>query len=67
MDACAKAGITLIEVPYWWRKDSDSIVLEALRVRPDLPLSRPVNTSALPFSKRPPVRAKMLLKEANLE
>jgi len=33
---CNSLGITLIEVPYWWQRDKDSILKVLHEVRPDI-------------------------------
>jgi len=33
--ACARAGISLIEVPFWWKGDEGSIIATVGAVRPD--------------------------------
>jgi len=35
-EACSKAGITLIEIPYWWKGDRDSLFATLKKVRPDI-------------------------------
>eukprot|EP01114_Cavostelium_apophysatum_P003644 TRINITY_DN1370_c0_g2_i1.p1 TRINITY_DN1370_c0_g2~~TRINITY_DN1370_c0_g2_i1.p1 ORF type:complete len:645 (-),score=176.79 TRINITY_DN1370_c0_g2_i1:23-1957(-) len=35
-DACAAAGITLIEIPYWWDKELKSLEATVAKYRPDL-------------------------------
>jgi hypothetical protein len=34
--ACKQYGITLIEVPYWWKKDKESLIEMITKQRPDL-------------------------------
>jgi len=34
--ACLSSGITLIDVPYWWNRETDSLVATIHRHRPDL-------------------------------
>eukprot|EP01114_Cavostelium_apophysatum_P006045 TRINITY_DN1724_c0_g1_i1.p1 TRINITY_DN1724_c0_g1~~TRINITY_DN1724_c0_g1_i1.p1 ORF type:complete len:404 (+),score=49.64 TRINITY_DN1724_c0_g1_i1:149-1360(+) len=34
--ACKQAGITLIEVPYWWDGSSDSLIATIIATRPDI-------------------------------
>jgi len=35
-DQCKKAGISLVEVPYWWDNDEDALLSTLLKLRPDL-------------------------------
>lgn len=35
-EACAKLGITLIEIPYWWDCTKDSLLATIHKFRPDL-------------------------------
>lgn len=35
-DACKAAGITLIEIPYWWDYDKSSIIATIHQERPDI-------------------------------
>jgi hypothetical protein len=47
------AGITLIEVPFWWKGDHDALI-ETIRIyRPDIPLPK---TNANPIPVFPPTR-----------
>jgi hypothetical protein len=34
--ACMKAGITLLEIPYWWDQTKESLVATIHRIRPDI-------------------------------
>jgi hypothetical protein len=33
---CQKEGITLIDVPYWWQSDKESLVATIAKYRPDV-------------------------------
>lgn len=35
-EACASEGITLIEIPYWWDRERDSLIATIHQFRPDL-------------------------------
>jgi len=35
-NACISMGLTLIEVPYWWKRDKESIVALLHKLRPDI-------------------------------
>jgi len=35
-NACKSKGITLIEVPYWWHCDKESVVSLLYKIRPDI-------------------------------
>jgi len=35
---CKSLGITLVEVPYWWRHDKESIMAILQKCRPDIAL-----------------------------
>jgi len=37
-DVCKEAGVTLIEIPYWWNFSRDSLAATIYTVRPDLPI-----------------------------
>jgi len=39
--ACESMGITLIEVPYWWQRDTESVVASLRKFRPDIVLDAP--------------------------
>jgi len=41
--ACKNAGITLLEVPYWWQHDKESIVAAIFKLRPEVFLTEPSN------------------------
>lgn len=45
--ACAEANITLVEVPYWWDDDQESLKTTIHLARPDL-LPRPGKKPAIP-------------------
>jgi hypothetical protein len=45
---CEQEGITLIEIPYWWRKDKGSLIATIHNVRPDLISSELVKDSPIP-------------------
>jgi hypothetical protein len=50
--ACSRAGITLIEIPYWWDKTKQSLAATIQQQRPDLglqidPLWMPIPTQPL--------------------
>jgi len=34
--ACKSLGITIIEVPYWWQRDKETIIAELRKHRPDI-------------------------------
>jgi len=34
--ACELLGITLLEVPYWWKRDKESVIAMLKRFRPDV-------------------------------
>eukprot|EP01027_Heterolobosea_sp_BB2_P007423 GEZU01011052.1.p2 GENE.GEZU01011052.1~~GEZU01011052.1.p2 ORF type:complete len:114 (-),score=22.70 GEZU01011052.1:113-454(-) len=51
--ACERAGITLIEVPYWWDNTAASIIASIHSVRPDLVSEPPSGASPIP--SEPPV------------
>ena len=40
-EACREKGITLIEVPYWWDKQIDSLAATVYNTRPDLMKTKP--------------------------
>jgi len=46
-EACSFAGITLIEVPYWWKRDKESVVTLIRACRPDIVLQSPETRSYL--------------------
>ena len=52
--AAVEAGITLVEVPYWWKGDSDSLALTLLEAKADLPLPKLFHASSQPIPKAPP-------------
>jgi len=39
--ACASLGMTLLEVPYWWQRDKESILALIKQYRPDMVLNAP--------------------------
>jgi hypothetical protein len=41
---CSSAGVSLIEIPYWWDRTLDSLLTSILKVRPDVQLY--INSSA---------------------
>jgi hypothetical protein len=42
-------GITLVTIPYWWRKDIQSLMATVWEIRPDLIETRPTNASKIPL------------------
>jgi len=58
-DACISQGIHCIEVPYWWRRDRESIVAVLHKLRPDI---LPFSTVSTPFEYGTRKRNKLLLK-----
>jgi hypothetical protein len=46
--ACAKLGITLIEIPYWWDGSIDSLANTIHKYRPDLIPEPRGNGEAIP-------------------
>jgi len=47
--ACGSMGITYIEVPYWWQRDKESIVVVLQKRRPDI-LAQQHIPEVIPFS-----------------
>ena len=49
VELCKEAGITLIQVPFWWNKKSESLASTVYDVRPDLfsetPIANPIPSS----------------------
>eukprot|EP01121_Diplochlamys_sp_Union-15-3_P016724 TRINITY_DN5746_c0_g3_i1.p1 TRINITY_DN5746_c0_g3~~TRINITY_DN5746_c0_g3_i1.p1 ORF type:complete len:162 (-),score=27.63 TRINITY_DN5746_c0_g3_i1:129-614(-) len=35
-ECCLREGITLLEIPYWWKRDKESILASIHHVRPDI-------------------------------
>eukprot|EP01114_Cavostelium_apophysatum_P020910 TRINITY_DN7146_c0_g1_i1.p1 TRINITY_DN7146_c0_g1~~TRINITY_DN7146_c0_g1_i1.p1 ORF type:complete len:487 (-),score=70.02 TRINITY_DN7146_c0_g1_i1:20-1480(-) len=52
--ACARAGITLVEVPYWWKGDRESLLATIHRERPDV-LHHVDTSKFVPISQVPPL------------
>jgi hypothetical protein len=50
--ACQEAGITLIQVPYWWNFKKNSLMATIYQVREDLISHLPINST--PITKDPP-------------
>jgi hypothetical protein len=50
--ACGKADITLIEIPYWWDFELDSLKATVHDARPDL---IPTPGNGTPISETPPI------------
>lgn len=51
--ACSMAGITLIEIPFWWENDFNSVAATLRQKRPELvPFDLPAN--AIPLDLIPP-------------
>jgi hypothetical protein len=48
---CQDLGITLVEVPYWWKKDKGSLLATIHHIRPDLV---PVKPTTAKISSHPP-------------
>ena len=48
--ACAKAEITLIEVPYWWDRTKESLAATIHKARSDLILNPP-GVDPIPLAK----------------
>lgn len=48
---CAKAGITLVEIPYWWNMSEASIRATLARIRPDLNIVVPIGAEAISETK----------------
>jgi hypothetical protein len=54
IEECNKHGITLIEVPYWWDCNPNSLIATIHKNRPELlsaPLGEPIPSYPLRFSK----------------
>eukprot|EP01027_Heterolobosea_sp_BB2_P011393 GEZU01016579.1.p1 GENE.GEZU01016579.1~~GEZU01016579.1.p1 ORF type:complete len:136 (-),score=27.84 GEZU01016579.1:118-525(-) len=45
-DACRRAGITLVAVPYWWNQSPEDLAATIARVRPDLLKTHPILAEA---------------------
>ncbi len=45
-EICARDGITLIVVPYWWNKSVQSIALAIHRARPDVQIQLSLSQDA---------------------
>ena len=48
---CKEAGISLVEVPYWWDRTADSLAATIYSHRPDLFAEKPQGT---PIPANPP-------------
>eukprot|EP01027_Heterolobosea_sp_BB2_P018850 GEZU01026495.1.p1 GENE.GEZU01026495.1~~GEZU01026495.1.p1 ORF type:complete len:840 (+),score=185.05 GEZU01026495.1:594-3113(+) len=53
IEACQRAGITLVIVPYWWDRTAESVVATLHRVRPDLVPHPPVHGQPIPSTHVP--------------
>src|SRR5690349_7901399 len=47
--ACKEAGITLIEIPFWWDREQDSIAATIHSIRPDLIPHPPPGSKPIPL------------------
>jgi len=43
-EICTLHGITYIEVPYWWKRDKESVVALLANFRPDIVIESPIDT-----------------------
>jgi len=59
-EACAKANITLIEVPYWWDFKKESLMSTIQQIRPEI-LNEVVTAQPIPLQK--PTTEKTLKKK----
>jgi hypothetical protein len=54
-ELCSEAGITLVEIPYWWNKKADSLAATIYAHRPDLfdkkPIGRPISSVKQPRTR----------------
>jgi len=48
--ACIGAGISLVEIPYWWDDNKDSLAATISEVRPDLIPKGTVTTTPVPLT-----------------
>ena len=51
LELCEKQGITLVQVPYWWNKKTDSLAATIQNKRPDLLPTLMYSEPAIPLSK----------------
>ncbi len=49
IEACSEAGITLVEVPYWWDKQPSSLAASIYQLRKDLVLKCKVDEKPIPL------------------
>lgn len=61
-EICKKLGITLITVPFWWDRDTDSIAATIHAYRPDLIPSPPPNSKPIPTEMPPKFKKKISMK-----
>src|SRR5690349_14952216 len=50
---CKKLGITLLSIPHWWNKKTDSLKATIFQVRPDLVSGKPAEK---PIPQKEPVQ-----------
>jgi len=56
-EACKSRGLTLVQVPYWWRRDKESILAVLHKLRPDVVPDAPDIT---PFSYKGTRKTKLM-------
>jgi len=49
-ELCAGAGITLLDVPYWWDGSHGSLAATIHKARPDIPIPQRFLVGAAPIS-----------------
>eukprot|EP01114_Cavostelium_apophysatum_P006341 TRINITY_DN1760_c0_g1_i4.p1 TRINITY_DN1760_c0_g1~~TRINITY_DN1760_c0_g1_i4.p1 ORF type:complete len:435 (+),score=98.75 TRINITY_DN1760_c0_g1_i4:205-1509(+) len=52
--SCQQAGVTLIEIPYWWKRDEESLVATIRTRRPDLRPLLSKFAEGSPINEEPP-------------